>query len=149
MKATADLEKLFKRHNEIVSGIDDDFDFAFKKTRYLFDRLKEGVYEAKSELEECGVFRRFNFTYEAIWKTLKILLRAKGVEAQTPRDVFMEAFKINWIKNEAVFLKMMNDRNKTSHVYDRDTSRKILENIKTKYVPEFEGIIKIADELTK
>jgi len=42
--------------------------------------LEEGVKEAKGELEKDGVIQRFEFTFELMWKTLKIFLYDEGIE---------------------------------------------------------------------
>lgn len=116
--------------------------YALDKFKKAFLKLKDGANKASDELGEDGVIQRFEFTYELLWKTLKIFLRAKGVQAQTPRDVLKEAFKLEWLENEENFLNMMEDRNKTSHIYDETTSREIFKRIKSSYIPAIEKLLK-------
>lgn len=40
-----------------------------------------------------------------------------------------------------MFLNMLEDRNKTSHVYDRKTSREIFIRIKNDYVSAIEAVL--------
>ena len=115
--------------------------YALIKLESAFIKLKEGADRAKDELEEDGVIQRFEFTFELFWKALKIFLQEKGILARTPRDVFKEAFRLEWLEDEEVFLNMLEDRNKTSHVYDRKTSREIFIRIKNDYVSAIEAVL--------
>jgi len=112
----------------------DELEYSVVKLENAIGQLKSGCGEAKNELAEDGVIRRFEFTFGLLWKTLKIFLREEGVEARTPRDVFKEAFKLEWLDNEKLFLNMLEDRNKTSHIYDNKTSCEIFQRVKKDYV---------------
>ena len=83
-----------------------------------------------------ATIQRFEFTIELFWKLLKKLLFSKGVSTQYPRDVLQQAYAGNLIDDEQVWLKMMNDRNQTTHTYDEDLANQIYERIKT-YTPVF------------
>ncbi|MCS7244426.1 MAG: nucleotidyltransferase substrate binding protein [Candidatus Calescibacterium sp.] len=51
------------------------------KLKRAYYKLKEAVNsDIKSELERDGVIQRFEFTFDIFWKTLKIILRYKGIE---------------------------------------------------------------------
>ncbi|MCK5491875.1 MAG: HI0074 family nucleotidyltransferase substrate-binding subunit [Candidatus Omnitrophica bacterium] len=114
---------------------------AFTKLEKAVGSLKEGTDKAKDELGVDGVIQRFEFNFELLWKTLKIFLYEKGIDARTPRDVFKEAFKLEWLKNEDTFLNMLEDRNKTSHIYDKQVSREIFTRIKNEYVLALKGVL--------
>jgi nucleotidyltransferase substrate binding protein (TIGR01987 family) len=114
---------------------------ALNKLKKAYQKLLAGASTAKEELETDGVIQRFEFTFELLWKALKILLEEKGIKALSPKDVFKEAFRLEWIENETVFLNMLEDRNRTSHIYDEKTSREIFENIKKDYLAAIKAII--------
>jgi len=118
-----------------------DLEYSVVKLENSLSRLISGCNEAKAKLAEDGVIRRFEFTFGLLWETLKIFLREEGVEARTPRDVFKEAFKLEWLDNEELFLNMLEDRNKTSHIYDNKTSREIFQRVKENYVSAIEKIL--------
>ena len=120
-----------------------EIDFALTKLRTAYAKLAGGSKEAETELNKDGVIQRFEFTFELLWKTLKIVLENKGVITKTPRDSLQEAFRIDILTDEVVFLDMLEDRNKTSHIYDKDTAEEIYIRIKDKYLPA------IAEVLTK
>ena len=117
-------------------------EYALSKLEKAYTRLSEAAKMANEELERDGTIQRFEFTFELLWKTIKIILNNNGIKAQTPRDCLKEAFRLEWLKDEKVFLDMMEDRNKTSHVYDESTSAQIFNNIKNNYVAAIAGVVK-------
>ncbi|MEW6007217.1 MAG: nucleotidyltransferase substrate binding protein [bacterium] len=119
----------------------ENLEFAIKILEDAFLRLKEGIEKAKDELEKDGVIQRFEFTFELLWKTLKIFLEYKGIDVKTPRDSLKEAFRITLIEDEEVFLDMLEDRNVTSHIYDKETSEEIFERIKISYCNAIENLL--------
>ncbi|MEY3182481.1 MAG: hypothetical protein RLZ35_466 [Pseudomonadota bacterium] len=81
-----------------------------------------------------ATIQRFEFTIELFWKLLKAILETKGVEVQYPKDVLKEAFRGHLIDHESLWLKMLQDRNLSSHTYDEALADRVFEDIKT-YVP--------------
>ncbi len=97
-------------------------------------RLKEAVEKAKDDLDKDGVIQRFEFTVGLLWKTLKAILAYQGIECYSPRNCIKEAFKANIINDDEIILDMLEDRNKSSHIYDEQTSEEIFERIKRVYI---------------
>lgn len=122
----------------------DVLEYSFKKLKDAHKRLEEGIKQTKDELDKDGVIQRFEFTFELLWKALKIYLEHQGIIVKTPRDSFVEAFRINLFDDEKIFLDMLEDRNNTSHIYNKVTSEKIFNRIKKNYSSE---IAKIIDQL--
>ena len=119
----------------------DVLEYSLKKLIDAHKRLEEGIGQAKDELDKDGVIQRFEFTFELLWKALKIYLEHQGIIVKTPRDSFVEAFKIGLFNDEKIFLDMMEDRNSTSHIYDKETSKKIFNRIKNNYASEITKLI--------
>ena len=69
------------------------------------------------DIARDATIQRFEFTFELFWKTLKKIAQYKGSPVNLPRDVLGEAFRSHWIDDEQVWMKMLEDRNLTSHVY--------------------------------
>ncbi|MCK5451629.1 MAG: HI0074 family nucleotidyltransferase substrate-binding subunit [Candidatus Omnitrophica bacterium] len=114
--------------------MNDELKYAITKLEKALNKLKEGVAEAKDELDKDGVIQRFEFTFELYWKALKIFLRNSGVEAKTPKETLKEAFKIGWIIDEEKHLNMLEDRSNTLRIYDKETSEATFKRIKEDYV---------------
>jgi len=89
--------------------------------------------------------KRFEFSYEALWKTLKRFLEHSGIEAKTPRDIFKEAYSVKWIDNGEIFLDMLEDRNATSHEYNEKKAEEVFLRIK-KYYPEMDKVKNVLEK---
>jgi len=117
-------------------------EYALKKLEDGFSRLKEGAENTSDDLDRDGVIQRFEFTFELLWKTLKVFLEEeKGLICHTPKDCLKEAFRMEWIEGEEIFLGMLKDRNKSSHVYEETEAKKIFGRIKGKYIGAMEKVV--------
>jgi nucleotidyltransferase substrate binding protein (TIGR01987 family) len=114
---------------------------AIKKLQDAAERLREGVRKAKSPLEIDGTIQRFESTFELLWKTLKVALEYYGVRCNNPRICIKQAFKNSLIDDDGTFLDMLNDRNKTEHLYSEATSREIFERIKEVYMEVIDKVV--------
>jgi len=98
------------------------------------NRLKEAVERARDDLDKDGVIQRFEFTIELLWKSLKSILKYQGIECYSPRSCIKEAFKASLIEDDEIILDMLEDRNRSSHIYSEVTSEEIFERIKKVYL---------------
>ncbi len=89
-------------------------------------QLAKALNEPKSEFIRDASIQRFEFTYELLWKTIKVFLEEiHGVRTVSPRQVFKEAFALELIDNEDVFLEMIEARNLLSHTYNENQASTI------------------------
>ena len=111
----------------------EDFEKALKK-------LKQAFLEEANELVIDGTLQRYEFTFELAWKTIKDYLEYNGIVSNiaSPRNVIQQAYQSKIIKNGDIWIQMMLDRNSLSHLYDEQKSREIYENIKNKYLKQFD-----------
>lgn len=58
----------------------------------------------------------------------------------SPRGVIQQAYQAEIIKDGEMWIQMMLDRNAMSHLYDEEKSREIYDNIKEKYIQQFENL---------
>ena len=101
-------------------------------------RLAEAVAQPESELVRDATIQRFEFTFEVVWKTLKLFLERQGHECGGPRPTLKKAFAEGLIAtpDEAdLWLQMVEDRNLTSHAYDQALAERIHRNIVRDYAP--------------
>ena len=101
-------------------------------------KLEKGIKKANDELGRDGVIQRFEFTFELFWKTLKLLLNWEGIPCKTPRSGVKEAFRNDLIVKSEIYLDMLADRNRSSHIYDEATSIEIFKRIKDSYLTELQ-----------
>ncbi len=87
-----------------------------------------------------ATIQRFAFTFELAWKFLKDYFFEQGIELNYPKEVLQQAFKVDLISDERVWLKMLNDRNMTSHTYNQQLADEIYCSIKL-YVPDLRDLL--------
>lgn len=120
-------------------GIDLMTKFNEKYAKYCMavDRLDESIaaYEtAPSDIIRDGIIQRFEFCTELAWKTVREYLLEEGVEFRnTPKAVMREAYAAGLIDEDALWSKLLNDRNLTSHTYNESTAQEIFGCICTDY----------------
>jgi len=119
---------------------------AIEKLNKAFLKLREGIESASTELEKDGVIQRFEFTFELLWKTLKIILEYKGIEVRSPRSAIKEAFKAGLIEDDEILLDMLEDRNLSSHIYSEEVAEQIFKRIEKAYVPALEKLLAMLKE---
>jgi len=127
---------------EKIKELLDDFSKALK-------RLEEALTEdlSKGNIIIDGAIQRFEFTFELSWKLTKAVLNHTGIEAASPRAVIKEAFKANVMENGEGWIDMLEDRNKTSHIYDEEQAIDIYKKIKKNHFPLLKNLEKSINEL--
>ena len=105
-------------------------------------KLEDALKVQESEIVIDGVLHRFEFTFELAWKTMKDVLEYQGVITKlgSPREIIQIAFKQNLIEDGEVWIEIMLSRNSLAHIYDENTSRKIYNDIKEKYIKQFNDL---------
>lgn len=94
-----------------------------------------------SDLEEQGLIKAFEYTYELAWNTLKDYLEYQGIlNMAGSRDVIREAYKANLIENGEQWMLMLSSRNLTSHSYNEDTADEIAYAVKSIYFELFKKL---------
>ncbi len=95
-------------------------------------------FQELNEMEEQGLIKAFEYTYELGWKTIQDLIKHKGFEGITgPKPVIEHAFQIGIIKDGQSWVKMNFGRNLTSHTCDAATAKEVVKDIKEKYFQLF------------
>ena len=127
----------------------DELKFSLEKLINAIKRLDEGVKEAKDNLGRDGVIQRFEFTFELLWKTLRLFLLDEGIITKSPKESLKEGFKFGLIKDEEIFLDMLEDINLTSHIYSEEVTKEIFKRIKTRYLNPLKKILNEIKKSTK
>lgn len=119
----------------------------FEKYEAALSKLRESLsaefgekYTDKDVLIEI-VVKRFEYTFECMWKTLKEMLLAEGVECATPLSAFKGAFKMGVIEDqyEEVFSLMVKKRNEIVHIYSNEDAKEIYLLIKNVFIDAIES----------
>jgi len=105
-----------------------NFEKAFKQLKAFL------AHENLNELEEQGLIKAFEYTYELSWKTLQDLLKYKGYAGIVgPRPVIEQSFQDGYIEDGKAWMRMHQSRNLTSHTYDEQTAKEILIGVRKSY----------------
>ena len=101
-----------------------------------------------SELEEQGLVKAFEYTYELAWTTLKDFLEYRGqTDIYGSRDAIRKAFQLNLIDDGENWMDMLKSRNKTSHTYNKETAEEICQAVKNIYYSLFQQLESRLDRL--
>ena len=92
-------------------------------------------------IQQAGSIQFFEMCSELAWKLLKDYLEEQGYkDVATPRAAIKQAFNLGLIKDGHLWIKLLADRNLTSHVYDEDTAKHIYKMICDSYYPMFSDL---------
>jgi nucleotidyltransferase substrate binding protein (TIGR01987 family) len=116
----------------------------FDDLRRSLDRLAEALNVAAEEpLAIDGTIQRFEFAFELFWKVVRRLLADQGVEANSPKAVLQQAYRIGWLDDERTWLTLLEDRNLTSHTYREALAREIYSRIPAHHAAMREAVRKL------
>ena len=73
---------------------------------------------------------------------MKDYLEYNGIvnDVASPREIIQQAYISKVIDDGEIWIQMMLDRNSLSHLYDKENSRIIYDNIRSKYIVEFQKL---------
>ena len=91
-----------------------------------------------TELELQGAVQAFEITQELSWKVMKDFLESQGkTDLFGSKTVVREALNVGLIVNGEEWLRTIESRNKTSHIYDEKEILLILEIVFNQYLSLF------------
>ena len=111
----------------------------FANYRKALDQMRKFIEKGElSDLEEQGLIKAFEYTYELAWNTIKDYLQYQGdTTIMGSRDAIRSAFSLGIIEQGEVWMEMLKDRNRTSHTYNEATADEIASSIIDDYWREF------------
>lgn len=131
-----------------INKIKDKISDLEKALTKLHESLKRDYKEDDIVID--ATIQRFEFTYELSWKLMKAYLEYNGnLQGISPRRAIQESFKEGIIIDGEGWLKMLHDRNQTSHTYNEDTALEIFENIGKNHITLFDQFLDKMKELNK
>jgi nucleotidyltransferase substrate binding protein (TIGR01987 family) len=114
----------------------------FANFQAALDQL-EGFFEppALNEREQQGLIKAFEYCFELGWRTLRDLLLAEGnADLFGSRDTLRLAFSRGLIDDGEAWMRMIQDRNLTSHTYNRVTAEQIAAQVSESYLGCFQRL---------
>ena len=87
--------------------------------------------------DKAGIIKNFEFVYELSGKSMKRKLEDEGQQTRSPQEVIQKAFEFDYVKDESLWLQIIQDRNLAVHTYNQDLADQLVDHIKTSYLIEF------------
>jgi nucleotidyltransferase substrate binding protein (TIGR01987 family) len=114
----------------------------FANYRKALGQLEKFVLKGElSDMEQQGLIKAFEYTYELAWNTLKDYLEYQSIlDLSGSRDAIREAFRINLISNGDAWMEMVVSRNLTSHSYNEETADEIAHAVINTYFNLFKEL---------
>jgi nucleotidyltransferase substrate binding protein (TIGR01987 family) len=100
-------------------------------------RLEEVLELDKTDITRDSAIKRFEICFYLAWKAIKNYARNEGVECNSPRMCFKTAFNLNLIDYDEKWLKSIEDRNTTSHLYNEKLADQVYQRL-----PEYRSLFK-------
>lgn len=111
-----------------------------------FKQFENGVilYKSKelSDLEKQGIIQSFEYCFELGWNLMKDYLNYQGIyDIRGSRDAIRLAFKYDIVDDADVWIEMISVRNMTTHTYDPDILKDVLEEIINTFYPSLKQLL--------
>lgn len=97
----------------------------------------------QNDRDRAGIIQAFEFTFEQSWLALQKQIGSLGLRAASPKQAFTLAMAQGWIEtsDELKWIKMIEDRNLTSHTYKQELANEVLGRIQNDYVELFKKLL--------
>lgn len=92
-------------------------------------RLEAALAQPRTEWTRDAAIQRFEFTFELAWKSASACVRAEGLDARSPREALRASYRLGWVDDDALWLRMLDDRNRTSHSYNEAVADEIFSRL--------------------
>ncbi len=88
--------------------------------------------EKYSDITRDASIQRYEFTFELLWKVIKIYLKEKeGIDCISPKSCFREIRNLLNLTEEEVetCLQMVSDRNLSTHTYSEKMAKELYDKL--------------------
>uniref|UniRef100_C5DA99 Nucleotidyltransferase substrate binding protein, HI0074 family n=1 Tax=Geobacillus sp. (strain WCH70) TaxID=471223 RepID=C5DA99_GEOSW len=144
------LSDIFEKYEESIML---SYRYAFRLLLHLknvisvFNQM-EHPDELTKEVYRDSIVKKYEILEDQLWKLLSKIFRASGLEMNSPRACYKQAFKEGWIENIDIWNDILSSRNATAHVYNEEDYEQIKNKIVNEYVHEIEKLLeKIKEEV--
>ena len=103
-------------------------------------RLREALgLDQPPAIRRDVVILRFVLAFETGWKALRQALLADQIEVRYPKEAFGQAYRVGWLDEEDIWLRMIADRNLVAHTYNEAMAQALLGHVPG-YLVALEGL---------
>jgi nucleotidyltransferase substrate binding protein (TIGR01987 family) len=99
-----------------------------KQFERALKRLIEVLKEERSMIVRDAAIKRFEFTFDIAWKSMKEYLEEKkGVICKSPKDCIRKAYENGLIQYDDFWISLVDSRNLSSHIYKEEMAEEVYE----------------------
>jgi nucleotidyltransferase substrate binding protein (TIGR01987 family) len=110
--------------------------------RQALKRLREALARPEDDFIRDACIQRFEFTYEAAWKAMKLWLEAKDIDVRNAKDALRESLAQGLIQDPNAWSSLHEARNLTSHTYRAELAKQVYATLREQAIPLFEALDK-------
>ena len=119
--------------------------YKYKNLVQAYGRLKEAceLYDKNDDMIRDSIIQRFEFTCELTHRTLFSFMKYQGINLENtfPRSIYKKAYINNIISNDKMWIKLLEDRNSTSHMYSQELANEVAKRIVNDYLQAIEELV--------
>lgn len=119
-------------------------DVALSNYRKALSNLEKFIQmPIQNERDKAGIIQAFEYTYECAWKSIQKKAEPHNLQIGSPRQAFQAAFQLGWISepDHRSWLKMVDDRNLTSHTYRVELADQVLSAIINEHLAQLRTML--------
>ena len=108
------------------------FESLLENFQKAIKRFSEVLEQEKNEFIRDSAIKRFEFTFDVGWKTLKAFLEEyHNAQCTSPKTCFREAFHQRLIDYDEAWLKLADWRNEVVHIYKEKLADNLYKKLPT------------------
>lgn len=120
-----------------------------KQLSAAYERLKEALVLPSTQIHKDATIKRFEFTFELAWKLMQAIVRYQGTDIFGPRESIRAAARYDLITDPETWMKLLDARNITVHVYQELMAYDVYEQAKKLPVLVEVLLLRVKDRLEK
>jgi len=113
----------------------------FRNLEKAVCKLKEALCLEPDEYIRDSVIKRFEISFELLWKLIKRIADSENLECYSPKSCLKLAYQMGLIKDEEIFLSILEYRNLLVHTYNEFEAENVYNFVKQKGLCAFQDIL--------
>ena len=100
------------------------------------------------EVYRDSIIKKYEMLEDLTWKFLSKIFKDRGLEINSPKGCYRQAFKEGWIEDIEIWNEILISRNTTAHIYNEHDYEEIKNRILDSYIEAIDELIfKISKEV--
>ncbi len=100
------------------------------------------------EVYRDSIIKKYEMLEDLTWKLLSKIFKDRGLEINSPKGCYRQAFKEGWIEDIEIWNEILISRNTTAHIYNEHDYEEIKNRILDSYIEAIDELLfKISKEV--